>query len=93
MLAVLVWQVGSGPFLAGLRLIDAPALAAALAIGLLTTVCCAWRWSLVAGGLGVRLPLAYRGGALLPVGVPQRDAARRGARRRAPGGAPRPGRR
>ena len=39
-----------------------PALAAALGIGVLTTVCCAWRWSLVAGGLGVRLPLARRGG-------------------------------
>ncbi|MEU1686943.1 lysylphosphatidylglycerol synthase domain-containing protein [Micromonospora sp. NPDC005707] len=56
-LAALVWSVGTGPFLAGLRLIDAPALAAALAIGAITTICCAWRWSLVAGGLGVRLPL------------------------------------
>ncbi len=56
-LAVLVASVGTGPFLAGLRLIDAPALAAALGIGVITTVCCAWRWSLVAGGLGVRLPL------------------------------------
>ncbi|MCW3844979.1 flippase-like domain-containing protein [Micromonospora yasonensis] len=56
-LAVLLWWVGSGPFLAGLRMIDPPAVAAALGIGALTTVCCAWRWSLVAGGLGVRLPL------------------------------------
>ncbi|WP_341715599.1 lysylphosphatidylglycerol synthase domain-containing protein [Micromonospora sp. FIMYZ51] len=56
-LAGLVYWLGTGPFLAGLRLIDAPALAAALAIGVLTTVCAAWRWSLVAGGLGVRLPL------------------------------------
>lgn len=56
-LAVLVASVGTGPFLAGLRLIDAPALAAALGIGVITTVCCAWRWSLVAGGLGVRLPM------------------------------------
>ncbi|MFG3298436.1 lysylphosphatidylglycerol synthase domain-containing protein [Micromonospora chersina] len=56
-LGALVWSVGTGPFLAGLRLIDAPALAAALGIGAVTTVCCAWRWSLVAGGLGVRLPL------------------------------------
>ncbi|WP_433121700.1 lysylphosphatidylglycerol synthase transmembrane domain-containing protein [Micromonospora sp. CA-246542] len=58
LLAVLLWQVGGGAFLAGVRLIDAPALAAALLIGALTTVCAAWRWSLVAGGLGVRLPLA-----------------------------------
>ncbi|GIJ31168.1 Uncharacterized membrane protein YbhN, UPF0104 family [Micromonospora sediminimaris] len=56
LVGLLCW-LGTGPFLAGLRLIDAPALAAALAIGVLTTVCAAWRWSLVAGGLGVRLPL------------------------------------
>ncbi len=56
-LAGLVAFVGTGPFLAGLRLIDAPALAAALGIGVVTTVSGAWRWSLVAGGLGVRLPM------------------------------------
>ncbi|MFC4147397.1 lysylphosphatidylglycerol synthase transmembrane domain-containing protein [Micromonospora mangrovi] len=56
-LVALVWWVGAGPFLAGLRLIDGPALAAALGIGLVTTVCSAWRWALVADGLGVRLPL------------------------------------
>jgi glycosyltransferase 2 family protein len=56
-LAVLLWRVGTGPFLDGVRLIDAWALVAALAIGALTTVCCAWRWSLVSAGLGVRLPL------------------------------------
>ncbi len=56
-LAVLLWRLGTGPFLDGLRLIDVWALAAALGIGGLTTVCGAWRWSLIAGGLGVRLPL------------------------------------
>jgi uncharacterized membrane protein YbhN (UPF0104 family) len=56
LVGLLLW-LGTGPFLAGLRLIDAPALGAALAIGLFTTVCVAWRWSLVAGGLGVGLPL------------------------------------
>jgi len=56
-LGLLVWRVGAGPILAGLRLIDGEALALALAIGALTTICCAWRWCLVAGGLGVRLPL------------------------------------
>jgi uncharacterized membrane protein YbhN (UPF0104 family) len=56
-LAVLVWQVGAGPFLDGVRFIDGPALLLASAIGVLTTVCSAWRWSLVAAGLGVRLPL------------------------------------
>lgn len=57
LLALLLWLVGSGPFLAGLRLITVPALATAVAIGGVTTVCGAWRWSLVARGLGVRLPL------------------------------------
>src|SRR5829696_3703067 len=56
-LTILLWRLGTGPFLDGLRLVDGWALAAALGIGGLTTVCCAWRWSLVAGGLGVRLTL------------------------------------
>ena len=58
-LALLVWRVGTGPFVNGVRMIDASALVAALAIGGLTTVCCAWRWSLIAAGLGVRLPLSH----------------------------------
>jgi glycosyltransferase 2 family protein len=49
--------VGAGPFVDGLRLTTAWALAAAMAITSLTTLCCAWRWSLVAGGLGVDVPL------------------------------------
>jgi glycosyltransferase 2 family protein len=56
-LAVLVSRVGAGPFVDGLRLTTAWALAAAMAITSLTTLCCAWRWSLVAGGLGVDVPL------------------------------------
>jgi glycosyltransferase 2 family protein len=56
-LAVLVWRVGAGPFVDGLKLTTAWALAAAVAITSLTTLCCAWRWSLVAGGLGVDVPL------------------------------------
>src|SRR4029077_3821709 len=56
-LAVLVWRVGAGPFVDGLRLTTAWALAAAVAITALSTLCCAWRWSLVAGGLGVDVPL------------------------------------
>jgi uncharacterized membrane protein YbhN (UPF0104 family) len=55
--AVLLWRLGASAFLDGLRVIDGPTLLAALGIGALTTVCSAWRWSLVAGGLGVRLPL------------------------------------
>jgi glycosyltransferase 2 family protein len=56
-LAVLVWRVGTGPFLDGVRSVDGRALGAAAIIALVTTVCCAWRWTLVAGGLGVRLSL------------------------------------
>lgn len=56
LLAALLWWVGTGPVLDGVRLIDGPAVAAALGIGLLTTVCCAWRWRLIAVGLGVALP-------------------------------------
>jgi len=56
-LAVLVWRVGTGPFLDGLGRVDARALAAATAIAVLTTVSCAWRWRTVARGLGVHLAL------------------------------------
>ena len=57
-LALLVWQVGTGPFLDGLRAVDAEALLAASGLAVLTTVCCAWRWRTVARGLGAELPLA-----------------------------------
>ena len=56
-LAVLVWRLGTGPFLDGLRTVDGGALAVAAGLAVLTTVCCAWRWRIVARGLGVDLPL------------------------------------
>jgi hypothetical protein len=56
-LAVLVWRLGTGPFLDGLRTINGWSLAAAGGITAVTTVCSAWRWSLVARGLGVEVPL------------------------------------
>jgi uncharacterized membrane protein YbhN (UPF0104 family) len=56
-LAVLVWRLGTGPFLDGVRTVDGRALAAAIGIAVLTTVCCAWRWKIVARGLGVDLSL------------------------------------
>ncbi len=56
-LAVLIWRLGASPFLEGVRTVDAGALSAAVGLGVLTTVCCAWRWKIVAGGLGVDLPL------------------------------------
>ena len=46
-----------GAFLDGLYVIDGGTLLAACGIGLLTTVFSAWRWCLVARGLGIRLPL------------------------------------
>jgi glycosyltransferase 2 family protein len=55
--AILLWRLGSGPFVDGVRTIDGRALGAAAALAVLTTVCCAWRWKIVAGGLGVHLSL------------------------------------
>jgi hypothetical protein len=59
-LAFVVWRLGTGPFVDGVRAVDTRALAAAAAIGGVTTLCCAWRWTVVARGLGVdlRLPAA-----------------------------------
>ncbi|WSD58933.1 flippase-like domain-containing protein [Actinacidiphila glaucinigra] len=77
-LAALVWRLGTGAFVDGLRVVDGPAVLAALAIGLFTTVTSAWRWCLVARRLGLRLPLSravsdyYRAlllNAVLPAGV------------------------
>jgi hypothetical protein len=56
-LALVVWSVGTGPFLDGLQAVDGGALAAASGLAVLTTVCCAWRWRIVARGLGIDLPL------------------------------------
>jgi uncharacterized membrane protein YbhN (UPF0104 family) len=57
-LAVVVWHLGTGPFLDGVRAVEGRALLVAAAIGLLTTICCAWRWTVVSRGLGVHLPLS-----------------------------------
>lgn len=77
LVALAVW-VGTDPVLDGLAAMDAAAVLAALAVGLLTTLCAAGRWCLVARGLGVALPFAtavadtYRASFLnsvLPAGV------------------------
>jgi uncharacterized membrane protein YbhN (UPF0104 family) len=57
-LAVLVARLGTGPFLDGLRSVSGGSLAVAAALTLVTTVGSAWRWRVVARGLGVSLPLA-----------------------------------
>jgi uncharacterized membrane protein YbhN (UPF0104 family) len=56
-LAGIVWRLGTGPFRDGIRAVDARVLAVGLGIGILTTICCAWRWTVVARGLGVDLSL------------------------------------
>lgn len=56
-LAVVIWRLGTGPLSAGLEAVDGRAVLAAAAIGFVTTVCGAWRWTVVARGLGLRLSL------------------------------------
>lgn len=56
-LAAIVWRLGTGPFRDGIRAVDARVLLVAFAIGLGTTICCAWRWTVVARGLGIDLGL------------------------------------
>jgi uncharacterized membrane protein YbhN (UPF0104 family) len=56
-LGILVWRLGTGPFLDGVRSISAWSLLAATSVTVLTTVCSAWRWQTVARGLSVGLPL------------------------------------
>ena len=74
-IGVLTWRVGTGPFLDGVRSVDLTSLVLAAAIAVPTTVCCAWRWTLVARGLGLALPLraavpAYFGSQLLNTTLP-----------------------
>ncbi|MEU4160207.1 lysylphosphatidylglycerol synthase transmembrane domain-containing protein [Actinoplanes sp. NPDC026670] len=56
-LALVMWRLGTGAFLDGLRVLDVGTLLAALGIGAATTLLSAWRWCLVARGLGMRLTL------------------------------------
>jgi glycosyltransferase 2 family protein len=74
-LGVLVWRLGTGPFLQGVRAVDARALVAAASIAALTTMCCAWRWKTVARGLGMDMSLpgavaAYYRSQFLNVALP-----------------------
>ncbi|UUU36900.1 flippase-like domain-containing protein [Streptomyces sp. CA-210063] len=77
-LAVVIWRMGTGVFVDGLRRIDGGTLVAAVGIGVLTTVFSAWRWCAVTRALGITLPLGpavadyYRAlflNAALPGGV------------------------
>src|SRR3954452_11494121 len=59
-IAVLMWRLGTAPFLHGLRTVDGSALLAAVTITGLTTVCSAARWRLIVRALatGLSLPAA-----------------------------------
>ena len=52
-LAVIGWRVGTGPFLDGLRGLDPGSIALAVVITCATTAACAYRWQVIAHGLGV----------------------------------------
>ncbi len=56
-LAGVVWWAGLDPFVTGVRSLDAGTLLLGAALGVPITVASAWRWRLVARGLGVELPL------------------------------------
>jgi hypothetical protein len=60
-LGVLVWRLGTGPFVDGLRATGPWTILLALVVTAATTWCCAARWSLVSGRLGapVRVRTAY----------------------------------
>ncbi|WP_162256591.1 lysylphosphatidylglycerol synthase transmembrane domain-containing protein [Agromyces sp. Soil535] len=55
-LIAVVAQVGSGPFLHGLFSIDLRVIAATFALSATATAAAAWRWSVIAGRLGVGVP-------------------------------------
>jgi hypothetical protein len=74
-LVVLVWQLGSGPFLDGLRATNGWAVMVALVVTAGTTWCVAMRWSLLSARFGEKVPLrtayvAYYRSQLLNVTLP-----------------------
>lgn len=54
-LGCVLWQLGTGPFVTGLRSLDPLTLVIGAALGLPATLACAWRWHLVSRELGVRV--------------------------------------
>lgn len=56
-LAFVIERLGTDPFITAAKSVDASAFLAAAAIALFTNICSAWRWTIVARGLGVRLSL------------------------------------
>ena len=58
-LGVIGWRLGTGPFLDGLQAVDLRSISLAALITCVTTAACAWRWQVVAHGLGVELSLPH----------------------------------
>lgn len=56
-LGAVLWLTGTGPFVDGLRSLDLRTLAVGGALAVPATIACAWRWHLVARGLGVGVEL------------------------------------
>ena len=54
-LVAVAWRTGSAPFVTGVRSLDGWTLALGAGLAGLTTLACAWRWHLVARGLGVAI--------------------------------------
>jgi len=52
-LGAALWRTGTGPVVSGLRSLELWTLALGAALAIPATVACAWRWHLVARGLGV----------------------------------------
>ena len=74
-LAAVLWWVGPGPVVDGVRAAGPVPLAAAVAVTGVTTVCCAWRWRVLAARLGTEVPMgtavaAYYRSQLLNATVP-----------------------
>jgi hypothetical protein len=59
----LVRTLGAAPFRAGLGAVTWQAVVAAVTLTVLTTVCCAWRWQVVARVLGIDIGLPSATGA------------------------------
>lgn len=57
-LVLVVWRVGTGAVIDGLRALDLPVLLVGIVVAVVTTTACAWRWHLVARELGLGVPVA-----------------------------------
>ena len=57
LLGLVVWQVGHGPFVAGIRALDLWTLGTGVALAVPATVASAWRWHVVARALGTPVGL------------------------------------